>query len=225
MGLLGWGNATDRLVEAFDKAEKSRGFRPLLFVDCRLRRQGRAKGFVGDAFRDRVGPSRYRWMQDLGNLAIATGSGGVQIKSPSAVAQLVELALHVAGEDRRVIFYCACEFPSLDGALACHRRTITDLVLAHAKKIERSISVIEWPGDAPTEKQISVDKKVFSAIMRARNSIPFKHDRLTEFVALPWGSILTLECEEDGRTGMVAVGPARFATSKDRPGSWSAARP
>ncbi|MDO8433307.1 MAG: hypothetical protein Q7S58_12945, partial [Candidatus Binatus sp.] len=172
-GYWGWGSATEQLAEAFDKAEKSREFRPPLFVDARLRRQGRAKGFVGNAFRDLVGPARYRWMQDLGNLAIATGRGCVQIKNPAAVAELVDLALHAADERRRVIFYCACEFPSLDGALACHRHTIADLLLAHAEKIGRSISVVEWPGNAPTETRISVDKKMFSAIMRGRMSVPF----------------------------------------------------
>src|SRR6202158_3993927 len=96
LGYWGWGNATERLVEALDAAERARGFQPPVFVDCRLRRQGRAKGFVGNAFRDLIGPSRYLWMQDLGNLAIATGSGGVEIKDPAAVGELVELALHAA---------------------------------------------------------------------------------------------------------------------------------
>ena len=219
-GYWGWGNATERLVEAFDKAEKSREFRPPLFVDARLRRQGRAKGFVGNAFRDLVGTSRYRWIQDLGNLAIATGSGGVQIKNPAAVADLLDLALHAADERRRVIFYCACEYPALDGALACHRRTIADLLLAHAKKIGRSISIVEWPGDTPTETRISVDKKMFSAIMRGRMSVPFADDRLPTFAALPWASMLTVECDDDGRTGIVAVGPARFSASNDGTGFW-----
>jgi hypothetical protein len=219
-GYWGWGNATDRLVESFDAAEKLRGFGPPIFVDCRLRRQGRAKGFVGDAFRDVVGESRYRWMQDLGNLAIATGSGGVQIKNPSAVAELVGLASHAADERKRVIFYCACEFPSLDGALACHRRTIADLVLAHAKKIGRTVSVVEWPGHAPTETRIGVDKKIFSAIMRGRMSVPFANDQLPNFAGLPWASMLYVECEEDDKTGMVAVGPARFSASNNRTGFW-----
>jgi len=218
-GYWGWGNATARLVEAFDKTEKSREFRPLLFVDARLRRQGRPKGFVGNAFRDLVGPSHYRWIQDLGNLAIATGSGGVQVKNPAAVAELVDLALHAADERRRVIFYCACEYPAFDGALACHRRTIADLLVAHAKEIGRSVSVVEWPGDAPTETRISVDKKMFSAIMRGRMSVPFANDRLSTFAALPWASLLTVECE-DGRTGIVAVEPARFSASNNRTGFW-----
>ena len=66
-GYWGWGNATKELVRSFDLAEEMRGFKPPIFVDCRIRRQGRAKGFVGDAFRDLVGLSRYCWMDDLGH--------------------------------------------------------------------------------------------------------------------------------------------------------------
>ena len=123
-------------------------------------------------------------------------------------------------ENRRVIFYCACEFPSLDGALACHRRTIADLLLAHAKKIGRAISVVEWPGDAPTETRISVDKKIFSAIMRGRMSVPFADDRLPAFAALPWASCSHVECDDDGRTGIVTVGPAKFSASNNGTGFW-----
>src|SRR6266851_4311898 len=106
-GYWGWGNATDRVVEAFDAAESARGFKPPIFVDTRLRRQGRAKGFVGNAFRDRVGQSRYHWMDDMGNLAIATGAGGVEIKNPRAVTELLDLAARAGDENRRVILYCA----------------------------------------------------------------------------------------------------------------------
>jgi hypothetical protein len=218
-GYWGWGNATERLVEAFDKTEKSREFRSPLFVDARLRRQGRAKGFVGNAFRDLVGPSRYRWMKDLGNLAIATGSGGVQIKNPAAVAELVDLALHAADERRRVIFYCACEYPSLDGALVCHRLTIVDLLLAHAKKIGRSISVVEWPGGRPIEPKIEVSSKILAAVVRGRKGIPLLGTvNLAEVAGLPWGSIAKLE--SDSETTNALVGPARYSKSTDDGSGW-----
>jgi hypothetical protein len=219
-GYWGWGNATERLVEAFDKAEESREFLPPLFVDARLRRQGRAKGFVGNAFRDLVGPSRYRWIQDLGNLAIATGSGGVQIKNPAAVAELLDLASRAADERQRVLFYCACEFPRLDGKLACHRLTITNLLLAHATKIGKAISVEEWPGGEPVEVRLKVDQKLFSAVMRGRMSIPFDSSRLSHFAGLPWGSLVTLDCVGSATTGYAAVGPAKFAVTKSRDGYW-----
>jgi hypothetical protein len=140
-GYWGWGSATERLVESLDTVERVRGFQAPILVDTRLRRQGRAKGFVGNAFRELVGESRYRWMGDLGNLAIATGSSGVRIKNPTAIADLLELAERATDEGRRLLFYCACEFPCFDGKLTCHRREIADLLLEHAKKIGKVFDV------------------------------------------------------------------------------------
>lgn len=219
-GYWGWGNATCQLVQAADAAEAARGFRPPIFVDVRLRRQGRAKGFVGNAFRDLMGESRYRWMEDLGNAEIATGGDGVRIKNPAAVAELLELAVHAADERRRVIFYCACEFPQLDGKLTCHRCEIADLLLAHMSEIGRSVLVVEWPGGEPVEVQLEVDRKLFSAVMRGRKSIPFMSDRLDDFAGLPWGSLVAVECEGGTTTSYVAVGPARFAASSQGDGFW-----
>ncbi|MBF6567727.1 MAG: hypothetical protein IVW54_02490 [Candidatus Binataceae bacterium] len=219
-GYWGWGSATEQLVKAADAGEAAHGFQPPIFVDARLRRQGRAKGFVGNAFRDLVGESRYHWLDDLGNLAIATGRDEVEIKNPAAVSELLDLALLAADERRRVMFYCACEFPRLDGKLACHRLTITDLLLAHAKKIGQAISVVEWPGGEPVEAQLEVDRKLFAALMRNQKSIPFSTNRLNDFAGLPWGSVVALKCEGGTTTGNVLVGPARFAASRNGVGFW-----
>jgi hypothetical protein len=74
-GYYGWGNATPQLVEAVDAVETSRGFEPPIFVDIRIRRNVRAKGFVGSAFEKLMGPSRHRWMKSLGNKFIQTRTG------------------------------------------------------------------------------------------------------------------------------------------------------
>jgi hypothetical protein len=219
-GYWGWGNATERLVEAIDAAERARGFCPSIFVDTRLRRQGRAKGFVGNAFRDLVGESRYRWMQDLGNLAIATGRGGIRIKNPAAVAELLELAVRAADQRRRLIFYCACEFPWFNGMMNCHRRLVADLLLAHAEKVGRPISVVEWPGGEAIEARLEVDRKLFRAVMGGRKGIPFSSSRLNDFAGLPWGSVVAVECEGGGTIGHLLVRPPRFAASKTGAGFW-----
>ena len=52
-------------------------------------------------------------MVDLGNEEIATGGKGVRIKRPEAVDELLQLAVGSHRENRRVIFYCACEYPRL----------------------------------------------------------------------------------------------------------------
>jgi hypothetical protein len=218
-GYWGWGNATKQLREATNIAAGVQGFQPPIFVDVRFRRQGRAKGFVGDAFRDLVGASRYRHIQDLGNQEIATGGSGVRIKNPAAVADLLELALTAADENRRVIFYCACEFPRLNETLSCHRLTITELLLAHASKIGHAVLVVEWPGGQPLEAELKTDRKLFASVMRGRKKIAFPSERLKEFAGLPWASLVEIE-GECGAKAYVLVGPARFATSKIEPGFW-----
>jgi hypothetical protein len=219
-GYWGWGNATPQLVQAANAAEATKGFSPPIFIDVRLSRQGRAKGFVGNAFRDLVGDSRYRWIKDLGNLAIADGHEGVEIKNPSAVEELLEQAVRGADEGRRVIFYCACEFPRLDGKLTCHRLEITDRLLDHANETGRPITIVEWPGGKPTEACLKVDRKTFSAVMRGRRSVSFTSDRLHDLAGLLWGTVLALEREGDATTEYIAVGPAKFSTSTKRSGFW-----
>lgn len=213
-GYWGWGNATRQLVKAVDTAEKKRGFRPPIFVDIRLRRQGHAKGFVGNAFRDVIGASRYRWIGCLGNAHIAAGKKGIKIKCPEAAAELLDRAIHAAKDRRRVIFYCACEFPWYKGKRRCHRDAVTELLLAEAEKRGRSISVVEWPGGQPVDARLKVDQKLFRSVISGRWNIPFDEDKLQAFAGLPWGSVLTLVSAEDGDKQLVAVGPPIYATSK-----------
>jgi hypothetical protein len=62
-GYYGWGNAAPQLVEVVDAAERERGFRSPLFVDIRIRRTVRAKGFQGNAFGKLLDPERHRWRE------------------------------------------------------------------------------------------------------------------------------------------------------------------
>src|SRR5580693_7440480 len=96
-GYYGWGNATPQLVQAVDAAERNRGFEPPLFVDIRIRRTVRAKGFQGNAFEKLLGPSRHRWMKALGNKFIQTRTGPhIQIADPTAADELLDVALDAA---------------------------------------------------------------------------------------------------------------------------------
>jgi hypothetical protein len=220
-GYWGWGNATKELVRSFDLAEEMRGFKPPIFVDCRIRRQGRAKGFVGDAFRDLVGLSRYCWMDDLGNEAVARGLPGVVIRNKAAVSDLLQLVQQADEERRRILFYCACEFPSLDGELNCHRLTITELLLQQAKKVPTPVSIVEWPGGEPSQTRIGVNRTVFGPLKNgSRKGIPVGGDRLAELAALPWASIATIEQDGGSAACDLLVGPAKFATSSKANGYW-----
>jgi hypothetical protein len=222
-GYWGWGNATAQLIEAVDAAEQARGFEPPIFADCRIQRKGRAKGFVDDAFKDLLADSgsqtsRYHWMRDLGNDAVAKGREGVVIKDRAAIAKLLDAAEGAARENRRMIFYCACEFPSVNGKLTCHRMTVAHLLLEHGRTTGRTLAVVEWPGGEPIIRRLEVNSKLFSAVLHGRKSIPFNSDYLPDFAGLPWGSILSVASDDGKNTADILVGPAKFTTS--RGGYW-----
>jgi hypothetical protein len=147
-GYWGWGNATEQLVQAVDALEGARGFKPPVFVDVRIRRAVRAPGFNGDAFENLLGESRYIHMRSLGNRFILTRSGPrIQIEDPSDAALLLNTAQDLARKNQRVIFFCSCEFPWLEGSgEECHRTTVAGLLLKAAK--ERKLSLLSSSGQA-----------------------------------------------------------------------------
>ena len=128
-GYWGWGNATRRLVKAVDAVETARGFNPPVFVDTRIRRSVRAAGFNGSVFEKQLGPARHVWMKSLGNKRIVSRSGPmIQIAEPEAANDLLDLAIRSQQHDRRLLFFCSCQWPRWKGG-RCHRTAIADLVL------------------------------------------------------------------------------------------------
>jgi hypothetical protein len=207
-GYYGWGNHTPDLVEAVDAVETSRGFRPPFFVDIRIKRAVRASGFQGPAFERLLGQDRHRWMKSLGNTTIVTRTGPrIQIADPSAAAELLGLALELAREEQRLLFFCSCQWPKCDGEIACHRATVAALVLEEAKKRGVRIKVEEWPGGGPDRIDYELPPKDFTAVKKGRLTVPLgqKID-LAKLAALPWCSTATLHsgCETLHRV----VGPA-----------------
>lgn len=171
-GYFGWGNATERLVEAVDAVEQVRGFGPPLFVDIRIRRTVRAIGFQGTAFERLLGPSRHRWMKSLGNRFIQTRIGPeIQIADPSAADELLDDAMDAARQRQRLLFFCGCQWPRCAGKITCHRATVAGLLIEAAKKRRLPIEVVEWPGGAPRGIGLSVNPKLYSAIQKGRLSI------------------------------------------------------
>jgi hypothetical protein len=209
-GYYGWGNATPELVEAVDTVEQDRGFLPPMFVDIRIRRTVRAKGFQGNAFEKLLGPDRHRWMKSLGNKFIETRSGpSIQIAEPAAAQELLDLAVDLADRGQRLLFFCSCQFPKQDGKTACHRDTVAGLVLKAAKKAGVQVGVIEWPGGEPEAAEIGVPPATFKALERGRVTIPLgTEDRASRFRCLPWGSIVTVRVGEQEMR--VITGPASW---------------
>jgi hypothetical protein len=207
-GYYGWGNATPQLVEAVDAVEMSRGFEPPLFVDIRIRRTVRAKGFQGNSFEKLLGPSRHRWMKSLGNRWVQIRTGPlIQIADPSAANDLLDLALESARHKQQLLFFCSCQWPKCDGEIACHRTTVAGLVLEAAKKCGVPVEIVEWPGGEPKQLDLDVTPQIFAAVRKGRMTVPLdKQPNLAEVAGLPWCSVVTLHSNGDKLHRV--VGPA-----------------
>jgi hypothetical protein len=208
-GYDGWGNQTSRLLEAVDAVEASRAFKPPVFVDIRIRRSVRAKGFTGAAFEKLLGPNRHRWMKTLGNQFIETRTGPrIQIANPSSVNDLLDLALSCAGQPQnRILFFCSCAWPKCDGEIACHRAKVAELVLHAANQRGVAVEVVEWPGGERTHIDLNVPLDIFTAVRKGRLTIPLgRQIDLSRFAGLPSCSTVTLH-SSGGRIHRI-VGPA-----------------
>ncbi len=194
-GYYGWGNRTPQLVEAVDAVEQSRGFEPPLFVDIRIRRTVRAKGFQGNAFEKLLGQDRHRWMRSLGNKFIQTRTGpNIQIADPGAADKLLALGIESARRQQRLLFFCSCQWPRCDGEIHCHRATVAELVLASAKKRGVPVKIVEWPGGEPSQIDLDVTPQMFAAVRKGRMTVPLGDGPdLAKVGGLPWGSIATLQ--------------------------------
>jgi hypothetical protein len=214
LGYYGWGNATPQLVEAVDAVETSCGFRPPIFVDIRIRRTVRAKGFVNNAFEKLLGPSRHRWMKSLGNKFIQTRTGpDIQIAEPSAANELLDLALESAGHKQRVLFFCGCQWPRCDGEIACHRSTVAELILQAAQRRGEAVEIVEWPGGEPKQIDLDMTAEVFASVRKGRMTVPLgEMPDLAVVAGLPWGSIATVHSAGDKLYRI--VGPAIWQTDK-----------
>jgi hypothetical protein len=206
-GYWGWGNHTREFVRAVDAIERDRGIRPPMFVDIRFSRSVRALGFRNTAFEEAVGKSRYRWLPKLGNKRIGSGRGGIQIADLSGVDELLQIVLDAATDNRRVIFFCACERPG-----SCHRAVVASLLVKAARRKGVPLNVVEWPGGEPETIDIDIPDKVVKDVLRGGNRVPLaaSHPKqIRKFAALPWCSRVGLHSS----SGVVAIicGPAQLA--------------
>jgi len=190
LGYWGWGSATDKLIEAVDTAEHSRGWEAPVFVDIRISRSVRAPGFRDNAFGDALGSSRYHWFPRLGNLGVLEG-GSMRIKDPAAAVELLDLAEACQHVKRRVIFFCSCEYPGLEHTEGCcHRAVVAGLVLKAARERGRLLEIAEWPGGLPhRDLELWAGDGEYLRVQRGAATIPLDvGDGLADFAALPWFS-------------------------------------
>ncbi len=196
-GYWGWGNATLELRKAVDAVERSRGFKPPIFVDVRLKRSVRAVGFNGNAFGNLLGEGRYHWINRLGNERIGTGQGGVKIADPSAAPELLELAIEADKQKRRVIFFCSCEYLRFDDGFKCHRWNVGTLLLKAAEKAELPLQVQEWPGGDSERFTVKLDDNQLKKLWRSGRYVPLGGlQQLPKLAGLPHGSVVRLESRQ-----------------------------
>jgi hypothetical protein len=215
-GYEGWGNWTDKLVDAVDTVERSRGWGPPMFVDIRVTRKVRAEGFREHAFERRFGPDRYRWIKELGNTAILTHEKRGTLLDPSRVKDLLDLAVEIRAKRRRVIYFCSCVSPT-DG---CHRHWVAPHILKEAETRTQPITLVEWPGfesEPDATLEVKTDGRIVKAINAGRTSLPLGADMPSPAVlALPWLTIVDLVDAKNGeKLDFMLTGPARY-----RAGGW-----
>jgi hypothetical protein len=184
-GYWGWGNSTRQLAQLVDTVEKHRGYNPPLFVDLRISRAVRAIGFNGEAFLNTVGNQRYRWFSGLGNVAILEG-GRIRLKDAKNALGLLYLSLSQVKQNRRVIAFCACEYPRIAGNIACHRVTVADKVISYAREEGRHVNIVEWPGYDTGENSITLKypNPDYTRILRGAKWIPIERQ-----LSLPEGQV------------------------------------
>ena len=192
-GYFGWGNHARYLVQAIDEAERQRGFNPPYFVDIRYQRSVRARDFRGNTFAKFVGEDRYLWVPTLGNKRISSKRGPrIQIAEPAAVSALLEIAAQKAKENKRVVFFCSCDFAKVGGKTNCHRCTVAKLLILYAKKTGRKLCIEEWVGGKPKHVKIHVNNLYFYDLLKNKLSAPLtKKMDWKKLVAIPYGSIAT----------------------------------
>lgn len=203
-GYWGWGNATRELIRAIDSAERKKGFSPPVFFDIRLKRSVRAKGFRDDAFERLLPKGRYQWFPRLGNINIATKERGIKIKDPLSSRTLFEEALRYAKKNRRIIFFCACEFPRF-----CHRHVVANLLLKEAERTGCRIRITEWPGGTPIRTRVRVTEAIYKGVSGSRLNVRLSsHTLPRDLVGLPWGSIVDVVSGKESIP--IISGPAKF---------------
>jgi hypothetical protein len=147
-------------------------------------------------------------MKTLGNKFIETRTGpSIQIAEPHAADELLDLAIVLARQKQRLLFFCSCEWPRSNGQIECHRATVGELVLKAAQEREISVEVSEWPGSNPERIELEVTDRDFAAIKKGRVTIPLgEQSDMAVMAGLPWGSIATLNSK--GESLHRVVGPA-----------------
>ncbi len=155
-------------------------------------------------------------MPSLGNLSILGQAGpAIQIKEPSSARVLLDLACKLSESRQRLLFFCSCEYPRLEGdATACHRVTVARLIL-EAIQGSMPLEVVEWPGGEPRTLELEVSPSIAKKVLQGARSISLEEGiPHTDLASLAWGSVVRLRSELTEFP--VVAGPPKYG-----PHGWS----
>lgn len=146
-------------------------------------------------------------MNALGNENIKKKKSGIGIKNPAAARDLLDLALKLAKQRQRVIFFCHCPVGKI-----CHRMSVASLLLKEARKRNLDIEVVEWPGGTPKQQLKSdTSDSIIKALRRSKKSFPLGHSPPSvQWLGFAHGSILKCRSKNDRKNDslLITVDPA-----------------
>jgi len=132
----------------------------------------------------------------------------MEIADPGAVNDLLEHILQANDQKRRVLFFCACEYPGTVHSPNCHRAKVAGLLLKAAHRKGVQLTVAEWPGGEPRVAELCTSPQVVKQVLRGATRVPLPKKDRREFAALPWCSRLKLSSDESSVA--VVSGPAKI---------------
>jgi hypothetical protein len=196
-GYEGWGSSTPQFKQLVDIVEQERGYAKPLFVDLRFHRNGRAIGFKGDEFDRVLGKGRYRWMNALGNRQLnATSGPSVELNDPTAIEELLGLALARSAKGQRTIMFCSCGLPR-QGDRVCHRVAVATLLLKLAARRNVALTIAEWPGGEVKTIAVPVNNEQAVKVRAGAANINLGPRRPSAaLLAMPWRSVAQLKAAD-----------------------------
>jgi hypothetical protein len=147
-------------------------------------------------------------MKSLGNRSIITKARRMEIADPNAANDLLERIVGAYNQKRRVLFFCACEYPGTVHSPNCHRATVAGHLLKAAHRKGVRLTVAEWPGGEPRTVELRTSPQVVKQVLRGATRVPLPKKDIREFAALPWCSRLKLSSDES--SVVIVSGPAKI---------------
>jgi hypothetical protein len=150
-------------------------------------------------------------MKALGNGSIINKRTRMEIADPNAANDLLEHVLQAHAQMRRVLFFCACEYPGTVHSPNCHRVAVAGLLLKAAHRKGVRLTVAEWPGGEPRTVELRTSRQEVKKVLRGATRVTLPKLSLKDkrnYMALPWCSRLKLSSDESSVA--IVSGPAKI---------------